>query len=105
MEVICLTGPCGTDPLPIAPELAQRLRNYRIDEQAREILRRLAPLVVPVIGPAIDQVIAGATKLSHVSTLWQQYGAEMRRIEMAQFEALLRAEFDEAYLETARATV
>jgi methyl-accepting chemotaxis protein len=91
--------------LPIAPELAQRLRNYRIDEQAREILRRVAPLVAPVIGPAIDQVIAGATKLSHVSALWQQHGAEIRRIETAQFEALIRAEFDQAYLETSRATV
>lgn len=91
--------------MPIAPELAQRLRNYRIDEQAREILRGLAPLVTPVIGPALDQVIAGATQLSHVSALWQQHGAEVHRLETAQFEALLRAEFDEAYLETSRATV
>jgi len=91
--------------LPIAPELAQRLRNYRIDEQARDILRGVAPLVVPVIGPALDQVIAGAAKLSHVSALWQQHGAEIRRIETAQLEALLSAEFDEAYLEMSRATV
>jgi methyl-accepting chemotaxis protein len=90
--------------LPIAPELAQRLRNYRIDEEAREILRRLAPLVAPVIGPAIDQVIAGAAKLSHVRALWQRHGAEVRRIEAAQFEALLKAEFDAAYLATSRAT-
>ena len=91
--------------MPIAPELAQRLRNYRIDEEARDLLRKLAPLVLPVIGPAVDQVIAGAGKLSNVSVLWERHGADIRRIEMAQFEALLMAEFDAAYLATCRATV
>src|SRR5262245_37478121 len=104
VKVICSSDPCGADHLPIAPEFAQRLRNYRIDEQAREVLRRLAPLVAPVIGPALDQVIAAAAKMSRVSALWQQHGAEIRQLEMAQFDALLRAEFDDAYLETSRAT-
>jgi hypothetical protein len=78
--------------LPVAPELAQRLQNYRIDERARDRLRRLAPIVEPVLGPAIDQVIAGAAKLSRVTELWQRHGADIRRVEMAQFQALLRAE-------------
>jgi len=91
--------------LPVAPELAQRLQNYRIDEHARDRLRRLAPIVEPVLGPAIDQVIAGAATLSSVSELWQRHGAEIRRVEMAQFQALLRAEFDTAYFEICRATV
>jgi methyl-accepting chemotaxis protein len=91
--------------VPIAPELAQRLQNYRIDERARDRLRRLAPIIEPVLGPAIDQVLAGAAKLSRVSELWQRHGAEIRRVEMAQFQALLRAEFDQAYFETCRTTV
>src|SRR5262249_40595126 len=95
----------GRFPLPIAPELAQRLQNYRIDERARDRLRRLAPIVEPVLGPAIDQVISGATTLSSVSELWQRHGADIRRVEMGQFQALLRAEFDPAYYETCRATV
>jgi methyl-accepting chemotaxis protein len=91
--------------LAIAPELAQRLQNYRIDEPACDRLRRLAPIVEPVLGPAIDQVISGAAKLSSVSELWQRHGANIRRVEMAQFQALLRAEFDTAYFETCRTTV
>jgi methyl-accepting chemotaxis protein len=91
--------------LAIAPELAQRLQNYRIDEHARDRLRRLAPIVEPVLGPAIDQVISGAAKLSSVSELWQRHGANIRRVEMAQFQALLRADFDTAYFETCRTTV
>jgi methyl-accepting chemotaxis protein len=90
--------------LAIAPELAQRLQNYRIDEDARDRLRRLAPIVEPVLGPAIDQVIAGAAKLSRVSKLWQRHGADIRRVELTQFQALLRAEFDTAYFETCRTT-
>ena len=91
--------------MAIAPELAQRLQNYRIDEHARDRLRRLAPIVEPVLGPAIDQVIAGAAKLSSVSELWQRHGADIRRVELAQFHALLRADFDTAYFETCRTTV
>jgi len=91
--------------LPVAPELAQRLQNYRIDDRARDRLRRLAPIVEPVLGPAIDQVIAGAAKLSRVTELWKRHGADIRRVEMAQFQALLRAEFDKAYFETCRTTV
>jgi hypothetical protein len=91
--------------LPVAPEVAQRLQNYRIDQRARDLLRSLAPLVEPVIGPAIDRVIASAGTLSSVSALWQRHGADIRRVEMAQFQALLRAEFDKAYFETCRTTV
>jgi hypothetical protein len=78
-------------PLAIAPELTQRLTNYALDEHARVLLRRLSPLVEPLIGPAIDQVIAGAVKLPEVADLWQCHGAEMRRIEIEQFRTLLAA--------------
>src|SRR5262245_62777220 len=49
--------------------------------------------------------MGGAAKMSHVRALWQRHGAEIRRIEAAQCEALLEAEFDAAYLATSRATV
>jgi methyl-accepting chemotaxis protein len=91
-------------PLAIAPELTQRLTNYALDEHARVLLRQLSPLVEPLIGPAIDQVIAGAVKLPEVADLWQRHGAEMRRIEIEQFRALLAAEFDAAYLTRCHAT-
>src|ERR1041385_7955406 len=94
-----------TMPLPPAPELAQRLTNFGLDDHARMLLRRLTPLVEPLIGPAFEQVITGAVKLPHVADLWRRHGLEMRRIETEQFRALLRAEFDEAYLERCRATV
>jgi len=90
--------------LAVAPELTQRLTNYDLDERARVLLRQLRPLVEPLIGPAIDQVIAGAVKLPEVADLWQRHGAEMRRIEIEQFRSLLAAEFDAAYLARCRAT-
>jgi len=91
--------------LPTAPELIQRLTNYGLDHHARMLLRQIAPLIEPLIGPAIEQVIDGASKLPHVGELWRRHGSEMRRIETEQFKALLRAEFDEAYLERCRTTV
>ena len=89
----------------IAPELAQRLVNYGLDEQSRTILRNTAPSIEPLIGPALDRVIAGAAKLPHVADLWQRHGSDMRRIEIAQFQTLLKAEFDVRYIECCRSTI
>jgi methyl-accepting chemotaxis protein len=88
-----------------APELIQRLRNYRLDDRARAILRDMRPIISPLIGPAIDGVIEGGLKLPHVADLWRRYGAEMRRIEQAQFDTLLLAEFDHRYLAASRSTI
>ncbi len=91
--------------MAIAPELTQRLTNYGLDEHARLLLRQLGPVVKPLIGPAIDQVIAGAVKLPEVAELWQRHGTAIRRIEVEQFGTLLAAEFDAAYLVRCHATV
>ena len=89
----------------IAPELVQRLSNYGLDERARLLLRSTAPFIEPVLGPALDQVIAGAVKLPHVADVWQRHGSDIRRIEIAQFQTLLKAEFDAGYLECCRSTI
>jgi methyl-accepting chemotaxis protein len=90
--------------LPVAPDLVQRLLNYGLDERARLLLREAAPLIEPLIGPAIDEVIVGARKLPHVAEVWGRHGAEVARIEVTQLQTLLTGEFDERYLETCRAT-
>src|SRR5438105_15557000 len=89
----------------IAPELVQRLANYALDEPARRLVRSLAPLVEPQLHAAIDQVLAGAVKLPHVAELWTKHGDDMRRIEIAQYRALMAAEFDARYLDTCRSTI
>jgi methyl-accepting chemotaxis protein len=89
----------------IAPELVQRLLNYGLDESARALLRSIAPVIEPVLGPALDQVIAGAVKLPHVADVWQRHGSDIRRMEIAQFQTLLKAEFDAGYLEHCRRTI
>ena len=89
----------------IAPELVQRLRNYGLDERARAILKSLAPIVEAIIEPAISLTIAGALKLPHVADLWRQHGSDILPIEIAQFRALLRAEFDIGYVECCRNTI
>ncbi len=89
----------------VAPEIAARLANYEINDRARRVLRELHPLIEPQIAGAIDEVIAGAAKLVHVAAAFARHGNEFRRIELAQFRALLSADFDARYLEICRNTI
>ena len=89
----------------VAPELAARLANYTIDDRARVLMRETAPLIEPHIGQAIDEVIAGAASLTQVAETYRRHGDEFRRIEMAQFQELLRADFGAHYLNICRRTV
>src|ERR1043166_5444715 len=89
----------------VAPELAARLANYTIDDRARGSMNRLAPVLGPHIGEAITQVVVGAERLPQVAEVYRKHGGEFRRMETAQFEELLKAEFGQAYLERCRITV
>jgi methyl-accepting chemotaxis protein len=89
----------------VAPELAARLANYTLDERARGLLRELAPLVEGLLANAMDQVIAGASNLPKVAATYARHSGEIKRIELAQFRAMLRAEFSPEYLEQCRRTV
>jgi methyl-accepting chemotaxis protein len=90
---------------PVAPEIAARLANYRIDDSARQVLRELVPVLGPHLGSAIDQVIAGAALLPQVADVYRMHSQDFRRIEVAQFEALLSADFDTRYLGHCRNTI
>ena len=89
----------------VAPEIAARLANYGLDDDARAILREMAPLLDGEIEQAIDQVIAGAANLKAVAALYRKHPNEIRRIELAQLRALLSANFDAEYIATCRKTV
>jgi methyl-accepting chemotaxis protein len=89
----------------VAPELAARLANYTLDERARGLLLELAPLVEGLLANAMDQVIAGASNLPKVAATYARHSGEIKRIELAQFRAMLRAEFSPEYLEQCRKTV
>jgi methyl-accepting chemotaxis protein len=89
----------------VAPELAARLANYTLDERARLVLREIAPLVDTHLETALDQVIAGAANLPKVRAIYAQHSADIKRIELAQFRAMLRGEFDTRYLECCEKTV
>jgi methyl-accepting chemotaxis protein len=89
----------------VAPELAARLANYKIDDRARILLRETAPLIEPYLGQAIDEVIAGAASLVQVAETYRRSGQEFRRIEIAQFQEMLRADFGAHYLATCRRTI
>jgi methyl-accepting chemotaxis protein len=90
---------------PVAPELTARLANYELDDEARLMLREMQPVIEPRIGPAIDEVIAGAAKLVQVAAIYREHGHRIREIEMQQFRALLNADFDSRYLESCRSTI
>lgn len=65
---------------PVAPELVARLANYLIDDRARGVLRELAPILDPHLGTAVDEVIAGAARLSqggrNVQAAWLRLPAD-----------------------------
>jgi methyl-accepting chemotaxis protein len=90
---------------PVAPELAARLANYLIDDRARMVLRELAPVLEPHLGPAVDQVIAGAARLQQVAEIYRKHSDQFRHTEIGQFQELLRADFGEHYLSCCRNTI
>jgi methyl-accepting chemotaxis protein len=90
---------------PVSADLAARLANYQIDDVARLKLREMAALLDPHLGAAINEVVAGATTLMQVAKLYERHGHDFRRIEIAQFRELLKAEFGPAYLECCRSTI
>jgi methyl-accepting chemotaxis protein len=92
-------------PHEIAPEIAARLANYELDERARLVLRELRPLIEPLLETAINEVIAGAARLVQVAEIYRRHGDEIRQVEIAQFRALLSAEFNAHYLEVCRNTI
>ena len=89
----------------VAPELAARLENYALDDRARLLLRDIAPVVDSQFDAAFDQVIAGAAKLTRVAATYAKHAKDIRRIETAQFRALLTGNFDARYLEVCRETI
>jgi methyl-accepting chemotaxis protein len=89
----------------VAPEIAARLANYRIDDRARVLLREIRPLLDPHIGSAIDEVIAGAARLVQVAEIYKLHSGEFRRIEIAQYRELLKADFGADYLNCCRSTI
>jgi methyl-accepting chemotaxis protein len=90
--------------VPIVPNLEQRLSNYSLDADGRAKLREMAPIIRPTLEMALDCVIEGAVKLPHVAAVWSRHGKGLRRLEIRQYEELLRGEFDEAYLQVSRRT-
>src|ERR1700731_4579432 len=102
-----LTRGCRSMPSlpPVAGELAHRLANYGIDEEARLRLRRMLALIEPVIAPAMDHTIAGGMRLPHVAALWSAHGEDIKRIEAEQLRSLFGAHFDDGYLDRCRRTV
>src|ERR1700730_9890594 len=83
---------------PVAGELAQRLANYGIDDEARVRLQAMWAALEPLIAAVIDETIAGGRKLPHVEALWSAHGQEFKRIESEHFRALFAADFDAGYI-------
>ncbi len=89
----------------VAPELVARLANYTLDDHNRSLLREIGPLIDAQLNEALDQVIAGAVRLPRVAAIYAKHAANIKRIEVTQFRAMLRADFDASYLECCRKTV
>jgi methyl-accepting chemotaxis protein len=92
-------------PSGLPPGFAARKALYGIDEQSERILRETFPAIEPYLVPAIDEFIAGASKLPHSGTIFAQHQDVIRKIEVAQFRALMSGTFDKDYVETGRRTM
>src|SRR5437867_1457867 len=92
-------------PSGLPPEFVARLVLYGLDEQAQRILREALPTIEPHLVSAIDEFIAGASKLPHSGTIFVQHQDLIRKMEVAQFRALMSGTFDKEYVETCRRTV
>ena len=91
---------------PVSSELAvTRLANYNIDDRARAVLQELAPVLEPHLGAAVNEVIAGAARLPQVAEIYRKHPDEFRRIEIGQFQELLRADFGSHYINRCRDTI
>jgi methyl-accepting chemotaxis protein len=88
----------------VASEIAARLSNYGFDDRARLFLRRLRPIVDPLIDTAMDQAGMRGARLPYAADLWAKHGSEVKQIEAIQFRALLSADFDSVYLEHCQQT-
>lgn len=93
----------------MAPKLPSnflaRVKLYELDDRARDVLKATGQLTSPVLPSAIDQFIAGASKLSGVGPIYAQNKDEFKRAELAQFQALMAGTFDTDYAETCNRTV
>jgi methyl-accepting chemotaxis protein len=89
----------------VAPELAARLTIYELDEQCRAQLAAMGPIIEPHLGVALDGVIARSACLPpDIAVIWERHRDEIKQIELTQFRALLKGQFDAAYLKTCRET-
>ena len=59
----------------------------------------------PHLGPAVDEVIAGAARLSQVAEIYRKHSGDFRRIEIGQFQELLQADFGPRYMNCSRNTI
>ena len=62
-------------------------------------------MLEPHLGEAVDEVISGAARLQQVAETYKKHAGEFRRIEIAQFQELLRADFGAHYLNCCRNTI
>jgi hypothetical protein len=70
----------------------------------RAVLREVGLLLDPHLGTAVDDVIAGAARLSQVAPIYQKHAANSG-IEITQFRELLKANFASDYLSCCHHTI
>jgi hypothetical protein len=75
-------------------EFAARVALYELDDRAKSILQAIWCVAELYLPSAIDQFIAGSSKLPHVGAIYLHHKDEFKRTEMAQFRALMAGTFD-----------
>ena len=86
-------------------EFAPRVALYRIDDNARQRLQRLWPLIEPHLPAAIDDFLDESLKIAHVAAIYRTHHDATRETVLAHYRALLRGTFDQAYADACAETV
>jgi methyl-accepting chemotaxis protein len=92
-------------PAVIIEGFEGRLRLYSIDARARRVMAATWGTIAQLLGPAIDEFLSTAAELPRLSKIIVPHRAQIRKLELAHFEALLSGALDERYIASCCKTV
>jgi methyl-accepting chemotaxis protein len=87
------------------PEFTSRMALYSLDDDARQVIREIWPILRPHFAPAFERTIAITKVMSRVGPIFEKNKDLIRQVELAQYDALMSGNFDAAYAEACNKTV
>src|SRR5256885_17208820 len=87
------------------PGFRDRLTLYGIDDRTRSLVAEAWPVIAPGLERAIHEIIQAVSGLPRVGGAVADHRETIKKLELADFQALLEGKLDERYPESCRRTV